>query len=70
MKKNVGTIDRVFRVLGALAAVMGAFVAPLPVAVRVPVFGAMAVYFLFSAFTGSCIGYRLMGASTCPAKSQ
>jgi hypothetical protein len=67
MTKNVGSVDRVLRLLGALGAVICAVVAPLPVAVRVGVFGLLAAYMLFSAAAGTCFGYRLMGRSTCPA---
>jgi len=35
------------------------FVAPLPLAVRVAVFGTMAVYLLMTALVGSCAGYAV-----------
>jgi hypothetical protein len=65
MKKNVGSMDRKVRGLGALVAMLVAGLAPLPVALRVGV-GATAVYLLFTTLAGTCLGYRLMGVSTCP----
>jgi hypothetical protein len=67
---NVAGWDRVLRALGALAMVGGAVFAPLPLEVRVPAFGALAGYLVFSALAGTCFGYRLMGRSTCPLGSQ
>jgi hypothetical protein len=70
MTKNVGTIDRMFRGAGALLMTACAFIAPLPATVRIPLFGATAVYMLFTVLSGTCLGYRLMGRSTCPAQSR
>ena len=69
MKRNVGNWDRIFRGLGALGLLTCSVVAPLPLAVRVAAFGASGVYLLFTALAGTCVGYRLMGRSTCPAES-
>lgn len=66
MRRNVGTSDRISRALVAFAMLACAVFAPLPLAVRVPVFGALAGYLVFSALAGTCLGYRLMGRSTCP----
>lgn len=69
MTKNVGTWDRALRAVGALLMATCAFAAPLPATVRVPLFGVMAIYMLFTTVSGTCLGYRLMGRSTCPLKS-
>ena len=66
MKKNVGTIDRLARGLGALGLGVAAFMAPEPVEVGGPVLGFGAAYMLYTALDGSCLGYKLMGRSTCP----
>jgi len=66
MTRNVGTADRLFRLLGAVGLGVCAVIAPLPVALRVGGFGLAAVYMLFTALAGTCFGYRLMGRSTCP----
>ena len=65
MNRNVGNKDRILRVLGGLALGGCALFAPLPLVVRVVAFGGMGAYVLFTAIAGSCLGYRLMGKSTC-----
>lgn len=66
MKKNVGTADRWARAFGAVLLGVCAVIAPLSPALRFGVFGTMATYMAFSALAGTCLGYRLMGRSTCP----
>ncbi|NUO53165.1 MAG: DUF2892 domain-containing protein [Polyangiaceae bacterium] len=70
MTKNVGNLDRMFRAVGALVMATCAVIAPLPAMVRIPLFGATAVYMLFTVLSGTCLGYRLTGRSTCPAASR
>jgi hypothetical protein len=70
MTRNVGTLDRVFRGLGAVMMIACAFLAPLPATIRMPVFLALAAYLLFTAFSGTCFGYLVMGRSTCPVSSR
>lgn len=67
MKRNVGSSDRALRGLGALAMLLCAFLAPLQMAARVGL-GATGAYLLFTALAGTCLGYRLMGLSTCPVE--
>ncbi|QSQ14146.1 YgaP family membrane protein [Myxococcus landrumensis] len=66
MKRNVGNVERLLRALGGLVLVVCAVMAPLPLAVRLAALGGLGVYLLFSALAGSCLGYALMGRSTCP----
>jgi hypothetical protein len=65
MKRNVGDGERVLRGAGGLAMATCAVMAPLPLLVRLAVFGAAGGYLLFSALAGTCFGYALMGKSTC-----
>ena len=65
MRKNVGTGDRVARAMGGVVLLTCSLMAPLPLLVRVASFGSMGMYLLFTALAGSCVGYRLMGKSTC-----
>lgn len=65
MKKNLGTVDRLGRSGLAVALGVCSVVAPLPVSVRLAGFGALALYFALTALIGSCLGYRLLGMSTC-----
>jgi Protein of unknown function (DUF2892) len=66
MKKNLGNADRMLRVAGACGAASCAVLAPYPLALRLGLFGGTAIYLLLTAFSGTCLGYRLMGKSTCP----
>jgi hypothetical protein len=70
MKRNVGTIDRLARVLASAALLSCSVMAPLPLVTRMAIFGVAGAYLLFTALTGSCLGYRLMGKSTCPGGSR
>ncbi len=70
MHRNVGTIDRWLRVVGALVMLALALLAPLPLTLRLPIFGMMGGYLLWTALAGSCLGYRLMGRSTCPSDAR
>jgi hypothetical protein len=65
MKTNLGTMDRVFRAVGATAMITCAVMAPLSLPVRVATFGVLGAYLFFTSLVGTCFGYRLMGKSTC-----
>jgi uncharacterized membrane protein YqaE (UPF0057 family) len=67
MKTNLGSIDRALRGVGTAATILGVFLAPVPLWVRVGL-GAAGVYLLLTALAGTCLGYRLMGLSTCPTE--
>jgi hypothetical protein len=66
MRKNLGNADRMLRVAGASAAACCAALAPYPFELRLGVFGGTAAYLLLTALMGTCLGYRLIGRSTCP----
>jgi hypothetical protein len=68
--KNVGTADRVVRAAGAIVALVCAVVAPLPLAVRVLALGGVGVYLTATVFFGRCLGYRVLGRSTCSVGSR
>jgi hypothetical protein len=65
MKRNVGLFDRALRALGAAGFATCSVMAPLPVEVRLPLFGGLAFYLGFTALAGLCFGYALTGRSTC-----
>jgi hypothetical protein len=67
MTRNVGTVDRLARAIVALGMFTGAVTAPLSLGVRLAAFLLPAVVLMFTALSGRCLGYRLMGKSTCPA---
>ena len=68
MKRNLGNGDRLLRAVGGAAMVACAVMAPVPLAVRLAVFGVTGGYLLLSALRGTCLGYTLMGKSTCPTE--
>lgn len=65
MLKNLGTVDRAVRLVGASVAGLLAAVGPLSGGVRLGLFAVLGAYLLFTALSGTCLGYRLMGMSTC-----
>lgn len=66
MTKNVGNGDRALRGIAATALFTCSVMAPLPLAVRAIAFGGMGVYLAVTALVGTCLGYRIVGMSTCP----
>jgi len=66
MVKNLGKGDRAARALAVIGLMTCSIFAPLPLMVRVSGFGLMAVYLLYTALSGTCLGYALIGRSTCP----
>ena len=69
MIRNVGNLDRFARGGTAAALTICSFLAPLPLETRLLAFALPAVYLLFTALKGRCLGYRLMGRSTCPTSA-
>jgi hypothetical protein len=66
MTKNMGNWDRALRGIAATALFTCSVMAPLALAVRAIAFGGMGAYVAFTALVGTCLGYRIMGKSTCP----
>ena len=67
MTPNVGTADRLARFVAAALLFACSALAPLPLLVRVFACGVPGLYLLATAAFGGCLGYRLLGLSTCPA---
>jgi hypothetical protein len=55
------------RALAVLPLAACGVMAPFSLPLRLPAFGLPALYMLFTVLSGTCLGYRLMGKSTCPA---
>ena len=68
MQKNLGRGDRVLRAIAVVALLTCGVFYPLPLLVRVPTFGLMAAYLLYTVLAGTCLGYALIGKSTCSAR--
>ncbi len=62
LKKNIGSADRVFRILLGLGLISLVFVGPHSA------WGWIGVIPLFTALFGTCPLYSLIGISTCPKK--
>jgi Protein of unknown function (DUF2892) len=70
MEKNLGKGDRAARGLAVVGLLTCSIFSPLPLLVRVPAFGVLAVYLLYTVLSGTCLGYALLGKSTCPAQAR
>jgi len=66
MTRNLGTADRLLRVLGAVSMLGCSVFAPLPLYVRIGLLALPALYLLETSATGLCLGYWVLGRSTCP----
>ncbi len=64
MVKNVGTIDKIVRVIVGILALVGAFL--VSGTVLKVILGIVAILMFFTAITGYCGLYRVLGISTCP----
>lgn len=65
MNKNLGNPDRILRLVAAVPLTACAILAPLDAPIRLVAFGVPAGYMLFTTLAGTCLGYALMGRSTC-----
>jgi hypothetical protein len=68
MKKNVGSIDKVVRVILAIIAIYFAYNHPGVGTWLTYVLWLVAVIMLATAFTGTCPLFSIFGVSTCKAK--
>ena len=66
MKQNVASWERVVRTVAGGGLLAGGFFAPLPLSARLLAFGGAGIYLLATALHGTCLGYKMMGISTCP----
>jgi hypothetical protein len=62
--ENVGTLDRIFRAIGGVMMLGAGLVLAVPAAARGTLV-VTGVYLLTTVALGACLGYRLMGISTC-----
>ena len=69
MIRNIGNVDRIARAVALVPLTACSFMAPLPLTTRLIAFALPAVYMLFTGLRGTCLGYLMMGKSTCPAAS-
>ena len=69
LNPNLGNADRTIRAIAAVAMLIASFTTPVPLmaAVGLAVTG---VYMIGTSLVGTCLGYKLIGVSTCPIKQQ
>ena len=65
MKQNAATWDRALRAMGGAVMIACSVFAPLPLLVRVLALGVGGAYMIGTALAGACLGYKMMGISTC-----
>ncbi len=70
MKQNAATWDRALRAVSGVSMLAGSVLAPLPLLVRIFALGIGGAYMLGTAVAGSCLGYRMIGISTCPLRGE
>ena len=70
MKNNIASRDRILRAIAGLTMFTSSFFVPLPLLVRVLALGLGGVYMVATALVGTCLGYKLMGVSTCPVQQR
>lgn len=70
MKKNVGNIDKVVRVILAIVAAYFAYKGGLEPAWLEYVLWAVAIILLLTTLMGSCPMYSICGANTCKVKTK
>ena len=69
MVHNLGSADRIGRVVAAVALFAVAYAAPVPLLAQLAL-ALTGVYMVGTSLVGTCLGYKLMGVSTCPIKQQ
>ena len=69
MVHNLGSADRIARVVGAVALFAAAVAAPVPFLAQLAL-ALTGVYMVGTSLVGTCLGYKLIGVSTCPIKQQ
>jgi hypothetical protein len=65
MNHNVGSLDRIIRLLAGAAMASSPFVLALPHPAISIIVALAGLTMVLTALTGHCPGYRLMGRSTC-----
>ncbi len=69
-RQNAATWDRIVRAFAGMTMLGVGIFAPFPLLVRVLALGGTGLYLLGTAVVGTCLGYKLMGISTCPIEER
>ncbi len=69
LTQNLGNADSAFRAIAAVALLTASFIAPVPLMAAVGL-ALTGVYMIGTSLVGTCLGYKLIGVSTCPVKQR
>ena len=67
LNQNLGNADRALRAIAAVALLIASFIAPVPLMAAAGL-ALTGVYMIGTSLVGTCLGYKLIGVSTCPIK--
>jgi len=69
LNPNLGNADRTIRAIVAVAMFIASFTTPVPLMAAVGL-ALTGLYMIGTSLVGTCLGYKLIGVSTCPIKQQ
>lgn len=69
LNPNLGKADRTIRAITAVAMLIASFTIPVPLMAAVGL-ALTGVYMIGTSLVGTCLGYKLIGVSTCPIKQR
>ena len=69
LNPNLGNADRTVRAITAVAMLIASFTTPVPLMAAVGL-ALTGVYMIGTSLVGTCLGYKLIGVSTCPIKQR
>lgn len=69
LNQNLGNADRAIRAIAGSAMLIASFVSPVPLMAAAGL-ALTGVYMIGTSLVGTCLGYKLIGVSTCPIKQR
>ena len=69
LNPNLGNADRTIRAITAVAMLIASFTTPVPLMAAVGL-AFTGLYMIGTSLVGTCLGYKLIGVSTCPIKQR
>jgi hypothetical protein len=69
LNPNLGNADRTIRAITAVAMLIASFTTPVPLTAAVGL-ALTGLYLIGTSLVGTCLGYKLIGVSTCPIKQR
>ena len=69
LNQNLGNADRTIRAIAGVAMLIASFTTPVPLMAAVGL-ALTGVCMIATSLVGTCLGYKLIGVSTCPIKQR